>query len=100
MAERRALVVHGHFYQPPRENPYTGVIARELGAAPYHDYNERIHAECYRANAFARIVDDGMSGADVIFFFAFGDGLQSIAATSAASSAALSNCSATNEMDG
>lgn len=52
------------------------------------------------AGAFARIVDDGMSGADAIFFFAFGDGLPSIAATSAASSAALSDCLATNEMDG
>ncbi|MES1209908.1 MAG: glycoside hydrolase, partial [Pseudomonadota bacterium] len=52
-----ALVVHGHFYQPPRENPWTDDIEREPSAAPFHDWNARIHAECYRANAFARIHD-------------------------------------------
>jgi hypothetical protein len=52
-----ALVIHGHFYQPPRENPWTELIEREPGAAPFHDWNERIHAECYRPNAFARIGD-------------------------------------------
>ena len=51
-----ALVVHGHFYQPPRENPWTDEVPREPGAAPFHDWNARIHAECYRANAYARIV--------------------------------------------
>ncbi|HYE13156.1 MAG TPA: DUF3536 domain-containing protein, partial [Pyrinomonadaceae bacterium] len=53
-----ALVVHGHFYQPPRENPWTGLIDREPGAEPFDDWNERIHAECYRPNAHARIVDE------------------------------------------
>ena len=52
-----ALVVHGHFYQPPRENPWTDQMEREPSAAPHHDWNARIHAECYRANAFARIHD-------------------------------------------
>ncbi|MGB8508093.1 MAG: DUF3536 domain-containing protein [Pyrinomonadaceae bacterium] len=52
-----ALVVHGHFYQPPRENPRTGEVEREPSAAPFHDWNERIHFECYRANAHTRIYD-------------------------------------------
>src|SRR5947209_4438951 len=52
-----ALVVHGHFYQPPRENPWTDLIDREPGAGAFNDWNERIHAECYRPNAFARISD-------------------------------------------
>ncbi len=47
----RALCVHGHFYQPPRENPITGLIPNEVGADPYENWNERIHAECYRPNA-------------------------------------------------
>lgn len=52
-----ALVLHGHFYQPPRENPWTGIVEREPGARPFHDWNERIQHECYRPNAFARIFD-------------------------------------------
>jgi len=52
------LVVHGHFYQPPRENPWTEEVSREPSAGPFHDWNERIAAESYRPNGFARIVDD------------------------------------------
>jgi alpha-amylase/alpha-mannosidase (GH57 family) len=50
-----ALVIHAHFYQPPRDNPWTDEVPTEPSAAPFHDWNARIHAECYRANAYARI---------------------------------------------
>ena len=51
------VCVHGHFYQPPRENPWLEVVEREDSAYPYHDWNERIAAECYLPNATARILD-------------------------------------------
>ena len=52
------FVVHGHFYQPPRENPWTEEVAREPSAAPFHDWNERITYESYRPNGAARVVDE------------------------------------------
>jgi alpha-amylase/alpha-mannosidase (GH57 family) len=52
------LCVHCHFYQPPRENPWTEEMPREPTAAPFHDWNARINAEAYRPNAYARIIDD------------------------------------------
>ncbi len=51
------VTVHGHFYQPPRENPYLDTIERQPSAMPFHNWNERIHAECYRPNAFARVLN-------------------------------------------
>lgn len=54
MSERRAVCVHGHFYQPPREDPVTGEVPQEPSARPYHDWNERIAAECYEPMARAR----------------------------------------------
>jgi hypothetical protein len=54
----RYLCIHGHFYQPPRENPWLETVEIQPGAAPFHDWNSRITAECYAANAFARILDE------------------------------------------
>jgi hypothetical protein len=50
-----SLVIHAHFYQPPRENPFFDEVETELGAAPFHDWNERIERECYRAVVAARV---------------------------------------------
>ncbi len=65
-----ALIIHGHFYQPPRENPWTGMVEAEPGAAPFHDWNERIHSECYRPNAFARITDSETGSERVVSNYA------------------------------
>ncbi len=54
---KRFFCIHGHFYQPPRANPWTEAIEVEDSAAPYHDWNERICAECYAPNSHARIVN-------------------------------------------
>ncbi|HEY8205126.1 MAG TPA: DUF3536 domain-containing protein [Pyrinomonadaceae bacterium] len=51
------LIIHGHFYQPPRESPWTGIIEEQPSSASFHDWNERIHSECYKPNAFAVISD-------------------------------------------
>jgi alpha-amylase/alpha-mannosidase (GH57 family) len=48
---QRFFCIHGHFYQPPREDAITGLIPNESGVAPYNNWNERIHAECYKPNA-------------------------------------------------
>ncbi len=47
----RSFCVHGHFYQPPREDPFAGVIPSEEGAKPFANFNEKINTECYRPNA-------------------------------------------------
>lgn len=54
----RFVCVHGHFYQPPRENPWLEAIELQDSAYPYHDWNERITAECYGPNAHSRILDE------------------------------------------
>lgn len=51
------LCIHGHFYQPPRENPWLETVEVQDSAAPFHDWNERITAECYGRNAAARLLD-------------------------------------------
>ncbi len=54
----RYVCIHGHFYQPPRENPWTGVVERQDVAFPWHDWNEEVTEQCYGPNASARILDE------------------------------------------
>ncbi len=58
MTDNRYICVHGHFYQPPRENAWLEAIELQDSAYPYHDWNERIANECYEANANSRILDE------------------------------------------
>jgi alpha-amylase/alpha-mannosidase (GH57 family) len=58
MPTERYLCIHGHFYQPPRENPWLESVEHQESAYPFHDWNERITAECYAPNANSRILDD------------------------------------------
>jgi alpha-amylase/alpha-mannosidase (GH57 family) len=53
----RYLCIHGHFYQPPRENPWLETIELQDSAFPYHDWNERVTAECYAPNGASRILN-------------------------------------------
>jgi alpha-amylase/alpha-mannosidase (GH57 family) len=57
-ATKHFVCIHGHFYQPPRENPWLETVETQDSAAPYHDWNERICAECYAPNGAARIVNN------------------------------------------
>jgi alpha-amylase/alpha-mannosidase (GH57 family) len=60
------VVIHGHFYQPPRENPWIEQIEVEPSASPYHDWNSRITAECYRPNGAARVYDGQRRVLDIV----------------------------------
>ncbi|HLF84263.1 MAG TPA: DUF3536 domain-containing protein [Blastocatellia bacterium] len=62
----RFVCIHGHFYQPPRENPWLEDVEVEDSAAPYHDWNERITAECYAPNAVSRILDGSERIAELV----------------------------------
>ena len=53
----RFICIHGHFYQPPRENPWLETVETQDSAAPYHDWNERVCAQCYAPNGAARLVN-------------------------------------------
>lgn len=57
MMNEKYICIHGHFYQPPRENPWLEAVEVQDSAHPYHDWNQRITAECYATNAAARILD-------------------------------------------
>ncbi|MDD6173603.1 MAG: DUF3536 domain-containing protein [Elusimicrobia bacterium] len=62
----RYLCIHGHFYQPPRENPWIDEIEIQESARPFGNWNERISAECYHANAFARIFNNNGQIKDIV----------------------------------
>jgi len=53
----RYVCIHGHFYQPPRENPWLEIVEPQESASPWHDWNDRITAECYERNTASRILD-------------------------------------------
>ena len=65
------VVIHGHFYQPPRENPWIEQIEMESSAHPYHDWNTRINAECYTPNGCARVFDGQRRILDIINNYEF-----------------------------
>ena len=60
------FAIHGHFYQPPRENPWTGEIENQPSAAPFHDWNDRIAAQCYSPNAASRILSGSGRIQDIV----------------------------------
>lgn len=60
------VIVHGHFYQPPRENPWSDEVPEQGSARPYHDWNERILAECYRPNTASRVLDPAGRIRDIV----------------------------------
>src|SRR3990172_8882861 len=65
------LIIHGHFYQPPRENPFLGIIETQPSAFPYHDWNERIYEECYKPNTASRVLDSKGKVLDIVNNFRF-----------------------------
>lgn len=60
------FAIHGHFYQPPRENPWTGEIENQPSASPFHDWNDRIAAQCYSPNAASRILSGSGRIQDIV----------------------------------
>jgi len=62
----RFICIHGHFYQPPRENPWIEEVEAEDSAYPYHDWNTRITAECYAPNTASRILDSHKKIIDIV----------------------------------
>jgi alpha-amylase/alpha-mannosidase (GH57 family) len=70
VSHTRFVAIHGHFYQPPRESPWLETIEVQDSAAPHHDWNARVTAECYAPNTAARLVDEQDRILDVVDNFA------------------------------
>lgn len=66
MTFKKYLTIHGHFYQPPRENPWLEEIEIQDSARPFHDWNERVSSECYEPNSVSRIVDSENRILDIV----------------------------------
>jgi len=66
MAKNKYICIHGHFYQPPRENAWLEEVELQDSAAPFHDWNERINFECYAPNTAARILDQDGRIVDIV----------------------------------
>jgi alpha-amylase/alpha-mannosidase (GH57 family) len=62
---QKYVIVHGHFYQPPRENPWIDRIETQPSAAPYRNWNELVYDQCYRPNAFSRLLDQHGAISDI-----------------------------------
>ena len=67
----RYVCIHGHFYQPPRENPWLEAVEIQDSASPFHDWNERITRECYGPNSRARLLDKQGKIVDLINNYAW-----------------------------
>ena len=65
---KKYLTIHGHFYQPPRENPWIEEIEIQESAYPNHDWNEKISWQCYGPNGASRIVDGNNSIIEITLF--------------------------------
>lgn len=66
MSNKNFLTIHGHFYQPPRENPWLESIELQDSASPCHDWNERVNNECYNPNSASKIVDNRNRILDIV----------------------------------
>lgn len=66
MSNKNFLTIHGHFYQPPRENPWLEAIELQDSASPCHDWNERVNNECYNPNSASKIVDNRNRILDIV----------------------------------
>jgi alpha-amylase/alpha-mannosidase (GH57 family) len=69
-SDKRYVCVHGHFYQPPRENPWLEAVEIQDSASPYHDWNERITAESYASNAASRVLSGDGRVRDIVSNYA------------------------------
>ncbi len=63
---KKAICIHAHFYQPPRENPWLEYVEQQSSAYPFHDWNERITIECYEPNSASRLVNNENKIVDIV----------------------------------